>query len=172
MMTKKAKKKEIIALISTGLVILVSVIGIIIFAKASRSEKHVEVDGSTAVQEQKNQTKEEKPKEEYTSELSDGSKVNTSKEMQKTKELDGLQITNIQLKEKGGITTLLADIENKTNETIKEKSIEIEVLDKSGKVITTVRGFTDEVEAGGKAQLNMSVTADISNAYDFRIKNR
>lgn len=169
-MTKKAKKKEIIALLSTGLVIIVSVIGIVIFAKVGKTDKQVETDGNTSVQEQIN--KEEKPKEEYTSILSDGSKVNTSKEMQKPKEFDGLEIRNIQLKESKGITTLLADIENKTNETIKEKSVEIEVLDKNGKVITTVRGYTDEVEAGGKAQLNMSVTADITNAYDFRIKNR
>ena len=112
-MTKKANRKEIVALSMTGLVILVSVIGIVIFAKAGRTNKEIETDGEVAVQEKVN--KEEKVKEEYTEKSSDGSKVNTSKEMQRKKELDGLEINNIQLKEKGGITTLLADIENKTN---------------------------------------------------------
>jgi len=108
-------------------------------------------------------------KEEYVHVMEDGSKLNISEEMQKPKKLNNLEITNVQLKETGGITTLLADVTNKGKEIVQEKVIKIEVLNKEGKVITTLTGPIDTVEAGKKVQLNLSVTGDISNAYNFRI---
>ena len=107
--------------------------------------------------------------EEFVQNLSDGSKLNTSEELQKTKKVDGLEITNIQLREIGGITTLLADVTNTTQSAVKSKIISIDILDKTGNKITTVRGIIDNVEAGAKVQLNASVTADVANAYDFKV---
>ena len=107
--------------------------------------------------------------EEYVQELSDGSKLNKSEELQKTKKVNGLEISNIQLRETGGITTLLADVKNNTNHEIQERNITIEVLDKQGNVITSLNGTIDTVGAGEKVKLNVAVTADVANAYDFRI---
>lgn len=108
--------------------------------------------------------------EEYVQILQDGSKLNKSEELLKEKKLDELEISNIQLKETGGITTLLADVKNNTNHEIQERDVTIEVLDKQGNVITRLNGVIDTVGAGEKVQLNMSVTGDVANAYDFRIK--
>lgn len=108
--------------------------------------------------------------EEYVQMLQDGSKLNKSEELLKEKKLDELEISNIQLKETGGITTLLADVKNNTNHEIQERDVTIEVLDKYGNVITRLNGVIDTVGAGEKVQLNMSVTGDVANAYDFRIK--
>ena len=108
--------------------------------------------------------------EEYVQILQDGSKLNKSEELLKEKKLDELEISNIQLKETGGITTLLADVKNNTNHEIQERDVTIEVLDKYGNVITRLNGVIDTVGAGEKVQLNMSVTGDVANAYDFRIK--
>jgi len=47
--------------------------------------------------------------------------------------------------------------------------IEHEEIDKQGNVITSLNGTIDTVGAGEKVQLNMSVTGDVANAYDFRI---
>ncbi|MCI8291863.1 MAG: hypothetical protein HFJ25_06470 [Clostridia bacterium] len=107
--------------------------------------------------------------EEYVQMLQDGSKLNKSEELLKEKKLDELEISNIQLKETGGITTLLADVKNNTNHEIQERDVTIEVLDKYGNVITRLNGVIDTVGAGEKVQLNMSVTGDVAISYDFRI---
>lgn len=99
-----------------------------------------------------------------------GSKLNISEEVQKEKKVGNLKITNIQLKEKKGITTLLADIENTGDIEIQNKMLTIEILDKTGKVITTLKAPIDNVKAGEKIILNTSVTGDVSNAYDFKVK--
>lgn len=163
MITKALKKERIAKALITG-VILMAIIGIVVWAIASKQK----TKPTTAVE---GKGASETTKEEYVEEMKDGSKLNTSEKLKKPKTLDGLEINNIQLKEIGGITTLLADVENKTGNEVKEKMVAIEVLDKNENVIVTVRGLIDSVEAGKKVQLNMSVTADISNAYDFRIKN-
>ena len=108
-------------------------------------------------------------KEEFVQNLSDGSKLNTSKELQKTKKVDGLEFTNIQLREINGITTLLADVTNTTKTKVNTKVVSIDILDKTGNKITTVRGVIEDLEAGAKFQMNTSVTADVANAYDFRV---
>lgn len=99
-----------------------------------------------------------------------GSKLNISEEVQKEKKVGNLKITNIQLKEKKGITTLLADIENTGDIEIQNKMLTIEILDKTGKVITILKAPIDNVKAGEKIILNTSVTGDVSNAYDFKVK--
>lgn len=151
---KLGKKVVGIGIIAIVLVVLVVIIG-------GKSEKTVDVDGET-----------ENRKEEYTQKLEDGSKLNVSEELKKTKTLDGIEITNIQLKETGGITTLLAEAENKTKQKIGEKMVAIDILNKKGEKITTVKGIVDEVEPGEKVQLNISVTADVANAYDFKISGK
>lgn len=108
-------------------------------------------------------------KEEFVQKLADGSKLNTSKELKKTKKVDGLEFTNIQLREIGGITTLLADVTNTTKSAVNTKIVSIDILDKSGNKITTVRGVIEDLAAKAKFQINASVTADVANAYDFRV---
>ena len=107
---------------------------------------------------------------EFVYEMEDGSKLNVSKEMQKEKRVGNLKISNIQLKETNGITTLLAEVENTGKEESKEKVLQIEVIDKNGKEIITIRCPIDSVKTGEKVQLNTSITANIANAYDFRVK--
>ena len=66
--------------------------------------------------------------EEYVQKLEDGSKLNISEELQKTKTLNGLEISNIQLREIGGITTLLANVENKTGMQTYSKMVKVDIL--------------------------------------------
>ena len=153
------ERKFIIAILIIGLVI----IGMVLILKNTR-------DNSS--KNNMNVTEQAENVAEYVQNMPDGSKVNVSDTLRKTKTLDGLEITNIQFKENGGITTLLADVENKSGKATSDKMIKIEVLDKSGKTITTLSGIIDAMPAGGKVQLNLAVTADVSNAYDFRISNK
>ena len=113
---------------------------------------------------------EEEVDNEFVYEMEDGSKLNVSEELQKEKTVGNLKISNIQLKETNGITTLLADVENIGKEESKEKILQIQVIDKNGNEITTIRCWVDPVKPGEKVQLNTSITANISNAYDFKVK--
>ena len=101
--------------------------------------------------------------------LKNGTRVNTSEELVKEKKVDELEITNIELKATGGITTLLADVKNPTNKDKESIKVKVEILDKTGKTIVTLRGKIDPVKAGKTVKLNIAATADVANAYDFKI---
>ncbi|MCI9275861.1 MAG: hypothetical protein HFJ24_08120 [Clostridia bacterium] len=161
--TKVVNQEKGITAIALVVITLIAIMLIIIMVNTFR-KKEPENVGPVQGEEQGIE------QEEYVQILQDGSKLNKSEELLKEKKLDELEISNIQLKETGGITTLLADVKNNTNHEIQERDVTIEVLDKYGNVITRLNGVIDTVGAGEKVQLNMSVTGDVANAYDFRIK--
>ena len=152
--------KTILIIIAIWVVILVSVV---IIKNAGKEEKIAEAPEVT---------EENTVEEEFVEKLADGSKLNKSEELKEEKKLGTLSIGNIQLREVGGITTLLADVVNPTNTETERKKVKVEILDKQGEVITELKGIIDPIEANGKVQLNMAVTADVANAYDFRISER
>ena len=157
---RKGEKTFILIIVIISIVI----IGGLIILKNSRKEAQDNVGQNT--------TNMSNEVEEYVQKLEDGSKLNVSSEMQKTKTLDGLEIRNIQLKEMGAITMLLADVENKTDSETPEKAVKIQIINKSGNVITELKGKIDGIQAGGTFKLNIAVTADVANAYDFKIMNQ
>ena len=102
----------------------------------------------------------------------DGSKINKSEELKKTKKLeDEYELTKIQLKENGGITMLTAEVKNVSKKSTKEQEVCVELLDKNKNVIDTIHGgIIKALEPEETTILNMGVTIDTSNAYTFRIK--
>lgn len=107
---------------------------------------------------------------EFTEVMLDGTKVNTSDALSKTKEVDGLEISNIRLVEKDNVSQLLADVKNPTSSTKGDFPVNIIVLDKSGNEIVNIGGYIDKVNAGETVQLNASATVDFANAYDFKVE--
>lgn len=152
---RKQEKKMLLILFIIAVIIIG---GLLIWKKTSNNTA-----GSGEVEQSGTNT------EQYVQVLEDGSKVNVSETLLKTKTLGNLEIANIQLKETGGITTLLADVTNKGTSTSGSKIIKVEILDKAGNVLSSPRGVIDPIVSGGTVQLNLSVTADVANAYDFRI---
>ena len=156
---KQNQNEKGITLITIVVAVIIVIMLVIIITSHFKKKNKVEEGGQVGVE----------TEAEYTQTLADGSKINTSEELKKDKKLNGLELSNIQLKEKGGITTLLADVTNTTNTAVQEKIIKIDILDRQGQIITTIKGPIDGIPAGGTVKLNTSVTADISNAYNFRI---
>lgn len=107
--------------------------------------------------------------EEFVQTLDDGTKLNTSTKLNENKNINGLQIGNIQLKREDNKTTLLAEVENVTDKTINEKYLDIILIDKEAKILTTIPAITVKLEPGEKTQLNIGTQLDYVNAYDFRI---
>lgn len=166
---KKERGVTIIELAIIAIVVIILVL-IVVFVIGRTDKNKEKTDPENTKVQVQIEEKEEDKKEEYVYHMEDGSKLNVSEEMQKEKRVGDLKITNVQLKERKGITTLLADIENIGQSDIEEKILTIEILNKSKEVIVKVKAPIDNIKAGEKVQLNTSVTADVSSAYDFRIK--
>ncbi len=175
----KGEKKLILRL----LVIAVVVIGgMLLWSNSKKEVKQGKTDQEKGGQVAKvdipkedtlaeNTKKEDTTEEEFAQVSDDGTKINVSNQFSKTKTLDGLEFTNISFREAGGITTLLADVTNTTSTKTKTKRVKVDVLDKEGKTIVSLNGVVDPVKAGGTAQLSISASSDIVNAYDFKISN-
>ena len=160
MSSKKQKDKKINLWVIIILVVLVIAIIVGIVVKNAGNddgdENVVESPGTEQV--------------EYVEEIEDGVKINTSTKLNEAKQVDGLTITNIQLTTKNGMSTLLADVINNTDETTDLKTIELTLLDYNGEEIVTSTGIIDSIEPGETTQLNISMTSDYVNAYDFSVK--
>ena len=153
--------KIIIAIIAVWIILL---IGIALFKNISKNNKNENMQTEVI--------EENTIQEEFVRKLEDGSKLNISEKLKEERKVGNLEIKNIQLRAKGKITTLIADVENPTNIKEEKKKVKVEILDKQENVVTELKGIIDPVPANGKAQINMAVTADVANAYDFRISER
>ena len=77
--------------------------------------------------------------EKYTTELDDGTKINTGEEFNSTKTYGSLEISNIQFTEKEGMTVLLADVTNKGSTTHENEVVEITILGENGEELSTTK---------------------------------
>ena len=105
----------------------------------------------------------------YVEEIEPGVKINKSTKLNEAKDVNGLLITNIQLTTESGMTTLLADVTNNTGAKTEVQTVDITLLDNNGQELTTVTGIISELEAGATTQLNIAMTSDYINAYDFKV---
>lgn len=153
---KKKEKQMLLLLIVVGIIL----ISIIYFATRPAKE-----EGTTTVGESKENT----VVEEFVQVLEDGSKLNTSTKLNETKNVNGLQIGNIQLSMVGGETTLFADVKNNTGKDVGVTAIDITLYDKNGEEIVTIGGVIGDVKAGETVKLEASTTLDFANAYDFKV---
>ena len=154
----KAKKILIILII---ILFLLIVIMTIVNLKGKREE--------AMLQTQKNEVAKENELEEFVEVQENGSKVNTSEELKKTKTIDGLEISNIRLIENNNVSQVVADVTNPTNRILGGFLVDIIVKNKDGKEITTIGAYIDKVKSGETVQLNASATSDFVNANDIEI---
>lgn len=148
----KKNKKILICLIIIVLIIAISTI----IVKNNKKEQNRKTEENTV-------------NESYVEEIEDGIKINKSTKLNETKEVGGLTISNIQLSKESGMTNLLADVTNKSNSKTGIKTLKITLLDIEGNELTTVTGIVNELEVNASTQLNISMTSDYINAYDFRV---
>ena len=97
----------------------------------------------------------------------EGSKVNTSSNLLKEREVSGLKLTDIDLKAQDGISNFTATV-------INDKDFEggvgtITFVDKNGSRIEELQVNIPRIKAGNKSNINTGTTSDITNAYDFKI---
>ena len=108
----------------------------------------------------------------YVKTSEDGTKINISPKINQDMKLNELDIKNIQLTCKNGITTLLADVLNNTNKDSKIKNINIKFLDENNKEIRTVNGYIPSLKIGETTKLNVSMSSNLIIAYDIKISEK
>ena len=157
------KKNEKIVI---GVLVLITVI-VIIVALVNRSKNEENNNNITNTIIEQNDVEEE-----FVNTLADGTKLNTSEELHKTKTFDGMEISDFQLTENGNVTLLLGIITNTSNVEKGGYPVDIKVLDKEGKEIITIGAYISKLQPGQSTQLNTSATFDYANAYDFEITKK
>ena len=150
------EKRWIILLVAVIVIVIVLIIGL-----ANGRNKEVQQQGQeeTVVNE-----------ETYTTELSDGTKLNTSEDFNNTKTYGDLTISNIQYTERNGQSVLLADVTNNGSTRHEVEIVKITILGENNEVITEIKPVIGDIEPGETIKLNASISADVANAKDFKIE--
>lgn len=168
-MKEQDKKFWIIA----GVIAIILIIAIVVMAggKEKAPDNQGEPQNNNSVTQQNNVAgpAENTLVENYVKVQNDGTKVNQSEELKKMKTVDGLEISNIQLTEKGNLSVLIADVKNNTDTVRGDFGVKITLIDKDGKDMITLDGYIDKVEAGETVKMETSATTQLTNAYDFKI---
>lgn len=163
------KNNKIITML---IIIVVAIIGIIlIWQNIPKNQEKNEIEKINTNEYENNQEVNDVI-EKYVKELDDGTKLNISNKLNETKRLEGLEISNIQFTYKNGMSIVLADVENTTNQDISLTPINLKLYDEQGNVLESLDGLISEVKAGERTQLNIGVSNDLANAYDFTIEKR
>ena len=150
---KKKEKRFILVLIA--ILVIVLIIGL--FIKKNKNKENEIQNQNTATDEK------------FVQVLEDGTKLNKSSKFNETKNIDGIEISNIQFTYKDGQTVLLADVINNSGKAVDMTLLDIKLLDEQGNEIITVGGIISPMQVGETSQLNASMTMDYANAYDVEI---
>ena len=160
---KRSKSKKIRIVISVIIIIIVFIICFKILSKKdidnteNNEKEFVLYDSSIA---------------DYVKKSEDGTKINISPKINQDTKLNELDIKNIQLTCKNGITTLLADVSNNTNKDSEMKNINIKFLDENNKEIRTVSGYIPALKIGETTKLNVSMSSNLITAYDIEFSEK
>ena len=152
---KKMKKNEKRMILILLVVLVIAIIAFIVNKNSNKNKGE-------------NQT-EENNTEKYVQVLEDGTKLNTSEQLSKTKQVGNYKFENMQLTEQGSQTVLLADVTNTGSTETSIQLVDVTLLDENGNEIITVGGIISPLKPGAKTQFNAGMTLDYANTYDFKI---
>lgn len=160
-------KKNNIFMIVCVLLIVVMII-IIVVKKNSKNSLDENLNNTNLRSESIDNT----TKIDYTKELEDNVKVNINTRLNETKRVDNLEIGKLKLTNNNGTSLLIASVTNKGTSVTKLTLLEITLYDKNNNVLTKLNGLVDSLQPGESTSLNIGVTADYANAYDFTVEKK
>lgn len=155
-MQKKKKEKRMIVIL-----LIILIVAIAVFIINNNKGKENEKNAKNAY--------ENEDTEEFVQVLEDGTKINTSEQLSKTKQIGTYKFENIQLAEQNNQTVLLANVTNTGSEATEMQLVDVTLLNKNGEEVITIGGIIEALEPGANTQFNSSMTLDYSNVYDFKI---
>ena len=143
-------------------VLKILIIAIVIFVVSKNANKgnNANENGSTTQQENTEP-------EEFVQVLEDGTKLNTSTELNKEKQVGNYKFENMQLTTQDNQTVLLADVTNTGSSKTDIQLVDVTLLDKDGNEIITVGGIISQLEPGEKTQFNTYMpSSDYEKMYN------
>ena len=155
---KKKEKRMILILL------IILIIAIVIFVVSKNTNKKINTNENTSTTQLENTEPEE-----FVQVQEDGTKLNTSTELNKEKQVGNYKFENMQLTTQDNQTVLLADVTNTGSSKTDIQLVDVTLLDKDGNEIITVGGIISQLDPGEKTQFNTSMTLDYANTYDFKI---
>lgn len=149
------------------LTVIVLIIAITLYCIAKKNNKKVE--NPTANNETTIMESEIKKVDEFIGELSDGTKINTNAAMNVASTLGNLQIENIRLTLKNGITTFRASVKNSGTTKTELKNVTLILKDKDGKELVSAKGLISSLNADESKELAISITSNYIDACGYEI---
>jgi uncharacterized protein YpmB len=149
------------------LTVIVLIITITLYCIAKKNNKKVE--NPTANNETTIMESEIKKVDEFIGELSDGTKINTNSAMNVASTLGNLQIENIRLTLKNGITTFRASVKNSGTTKTELKNVTLILKDKDGKELVSAKGLISSLNADESKELAISITSNYIDACGYEI---
>lgn len=103
----------------------------------------------------------------------DGTKENSSSKLSSKKTFESYEITDAKLStDKNGRTTLVINIKNTGTTETKAKLVDIVFTDKNGNDVSKLPIYIKALKANETIELPSSIDKDLSNAYNFYVKNK
>lgn len=149
------------------LTVIVLIIAITLYCIAKKNNKKVE--NPTANNETTIMESEIKKVDEFIGELSDGTKINTNAAMNVASTLGNLQVENIRLTLKNGITTFRASVKNSGTTKTELKNVTLILKDKDGKELVSAKGLISSLNADESKELAISITSNYIDACGYEI---
>lgn len=168
---KKNKKINFKIIITLLVIIAIIIAGIIIYKNNKKTEQEQgKRQEETTQQEQTEQIGLIDMNNTENAKIENGVKQNTSANILKDRDLNGIAITEIQLNAQEGISHFTATVKNNASTDFAGGVAKITFTNKDGSVYAEMEVYIPEMKAGATNAIDASTTADIANAYDFSIE--
>lgn len=97
--------------------------------------------------------------------------VITGEKLTQTREYNGLEVSNVQFQLNGKTTLITADVKNNTGSDKAGQYVNVKVVDKKGKELTTIGGYIDPVKSGESVRFSSIILSNNEDdkAYDIEI---
>ena len=92
---------------------------------------------------------------------------NISEKLKEDKKIDNITVSNMKIIETQGKYTVTGKIIN--TEAIENYMIQINIVDKEGNVLSTIRKKIENLQSGEETEIGILITDDLSDAYDIEI---
>ena len=154
----KDEKRWIVLLVA---VLVIAIVLIVVFVTRPKEEEVVPQETPTYGEEKSG---------EYEVELSDGTKMNVSEELKKAKTYNGVEISNVTLTEKDGVTILRGDVTNKGEATHERERVKITLIGANDEAVVEMTGTIVELQPGETKTLDVRITGKLTDVKDYTIE--
>lgn len=105
----------------------------------------------------------------YVGKLDDGTLINTNAKMNAPSTLGDLDLSNIRLTVKNGITTFRASVTNNGSSTSSLKSVELKLFNESNEEMVKASGLINSLEPGESKDMTIAITSDYISACGYSL---